>query len=169
MLSIFIGRVIQNVGISSLPAFPIERVNVYLSALGSEVLITSQLSVYAIFILILLLLSPLPDKLDKFSNIIVNSTFLGLIVYFLFYYIPVIPIRTFEFLSSGFPFIIAIIYSRANFFIRGGLILLCIVVLFNLSIRNNTRMDMIFDWHNIDIRSLNDVQRAQYYDEIKPY
>ncbi|OJU81922.1 MAG: hypothetical protein BGN93_03140 [Acinetobacter sp. 39-4] len=148
----------------ALPKVGFERVDVYLSAIGSDVLIASQLNFY-VFVMFSTALLALWQKVHEFAlfdRLCINSVLFGLCIYLLFYFIPIIPLRVLEFYASLYPFVAAIAYkSNRNNAIRIFIVAIYILLFANTMIRNNARLDLVFDWQTIPYENMTEKQIEQ--------
>jgi len=114
-----------------------ERVNVYVAAVGSDYYSSPQFSVQLI---VTALLSLIPFFLPRndLNDVLHNITISGVLIYLGFYWIPVLPLRVFELLTSVIPIYFAFSLTGARFWkVRLIVLALCAVVLMNWHVRNN--------------------------------
>lgn len=165
-ISIPIGAAIGVYSYEILSVLPFERMDLYLKAMGSSVFNAPQLALYPMVILFTvtayILFVPNVDK--KWSLLSSNSCLAGVIIYFIFFSVPVIPLRVLEFLSTLYPFLFSSFFynARVSLKIKYCIFVVYITLFLNLAVKNNTRMDMVFEWHKLDIRYMTDSQREQY-------
>lgn len=124
------------------------RLSVYISALESDYYSVPQFSVQLLASLIISLgLFFLPR--DKFSDTLHNMIIIGVSIYLAFYWIPVIPLRIFEILTSVLPIYLAYILKQKSEWIAKALIItMCLAVSLNFHIRNNS-----FSEDNLKVQS----------------
>lgn len=164
-ISIVFGYIIFSINFSTLPKFNIERIDVYLSAMGSKTLVASRFNLYVVLLAaaVFILLRQKEFKSDIFNSLCIKLALFGICIYFAFYKVPVIPLRVLEFYSSLYPFIFALALSQIKGgFNRAVIFLIPVVLFFNLAVRNNARLDMVFDWQNINYDYMTEIQREQY-------
>lgn len=144
-LTIFIYTIASLVGyfnevfINFLPNFSaFDRLAVYVSALGSGYYSVPQFSVQLLATLLLSLVAfylPRTVFLDNLHNMII----IGVSIYLAFYWIPVIPLRVFEILTSVMPIYFAFAFNDyKKLKVKIILFVLCIVVGLNFHLRNNS-------------------------------
>jgi hypothetical protein len=162
--SALIGLIIEN-NLINIPLTGLERLDIYFSAMGSKALIASQFNAYLLTLLFFAILAIKTgfDKFNSFELIGLNSMVFGICLYLVFYNIPIVTLRVFEFLSALYPFIVARIYLVSNSkFLRLFIIVACAALFLNSSVRNNTRMDMVFPWQKINFDYMSEIQRIQF-------
>lgn len=163
--AIFIGQYMHGGGLSILPTQTFARLDIYLSAIGSEVFTTPQFNFYAI-VMSLICCIAIKNGLKtwtKFERLGIKSILLGLIVYFSMYFLPTIPVRLLEFFTSLYPFVVGATYISSRSKIEKiGIILTFLALFSNTAIKNNTRMDLIFPWQSINYDYMTDLQLEQF-------
>ncbi|MEQ1665011.1 MAG: EpsG family protein [Bdellovibrionales bacterium] len=159
------GQFLANGGITSIPGLSIERLDIYISALGSIGLVSSQFNVYVVAITVVAFLgykNGLEEWTD-FELLGINSMLFGVILYLSFYFVPIVPVRLLELFSCLYPFVVAATYnSSRSKMVKVSLVLLFIGLFVNTAIRNNTRFDLVFPWQAIHIEYMTDLQQEQF-------
>lgn len=165
-ISIPIGALIGVYSYEILSFLPFERMDLYLKAMGSSVFNAPQLALYPIVILFTVTVSVLfvSNGNEKWTRLSSNSCLAGVVVYFIFFSVPVVPLRVLEFLSTLYPFLFSSFFcnDRISLKIKFLVFFVYIILFLNFAVKNNTRMDMVFEWHKLDIRNMTDSQREQY-------
>lgn len=169
LIAIPFGIALKNGALPAVPNLPIDRLNTYVEAFGSEALIASQFNVYVLAqIMTLFVLLNKNYTPTKFELLAIKSTLVGLTFYFSMFAIPIIPLRVLEFMASLHPILAATAFAISkNKLARVFIILLFSGLWLNLAVRNNTRLDLIFDWQHIPLEYMTDIQLDQFYSFIK--
>lgn len=160
LLGSFAAKAVQN-----LPQVGFDRLQVYLDALGSELLTAPQFSFYVVTIFIVACIA-FKNGVAETSGIErygLNAMFLGVIIYMCIYFIPIIPLRILEIFSSLYPFVSAEAYRKS----RSTTEKLFLVVVFfglflNTAVRNNIRIDLVFPWQIINAENLSELQLEHF-------
>ena len=164
-ISALLGYFISETPSIVLVRFGFERIDVYLAAMGSEALTAKQLNLYALVMLTTALLAiwPQDEEITVFDRLCIKSLLFGVSFYLLFFFLPIIPLRVLEFYASVYPFVVAVIF-RANksLVIRLGLVIMYSLLFANLAIKNNTRMDLVYDWQSIPFDYMSEDQIEQF-------
>lgn len=125
-----------------------ERLSVYISALDSDYYSVPQFSIQLLAFLIISL-SVFYFPRDKFSDTLHNMIIAGVSIYLAFYWIPVIPLRVFEILTSVLPIYFAcVLKKKSNWSVQALIFSICLVVSLNFHIRNNS-----FSEDNLKVQS----------------
>ncbi len=130
---------LSNIFVNSLSYFSsFERLSVYISALDSDYYAVPQFSVQLLASLVISL-GAFYFKRDEFLDTLHNMIIIGVSIYLAFYWIPVIPLRVFEILTSVLPIYLACALKKKSEWSAQALILaICILVSLNFHIRNNS-------------------------------
>ncbi|PCC98438.1 EpsG family protein [Halopseudomonas pelagia] len=145
--------------------FGFERIDVYLAAMGSESLTAKQLNLYAIVMLLtaLFAMRQKDSEIVGFDRLCIKAVLFGVSFYLLFFFVPIIPLRVLEFYTSVYPFIVAAIFkSNRSLVVRCGFVFIYILLFANLAIKNNTRMDLVYDWQSIPYDNMSQDQLEQF-------
>lgn len=167
-ISLLIGTISSDLFYIILGWMPSEKIKLYLLSINNGVYVSPLLAYYPLLLLFTVTMLFYQNKYIYFNRWLIfscNSCLSGVILYFLMHKLPVIPIRVLEFLSTLYPFVFAAFFcSEFRFKIvnRSIIIFLFLVLFLNLAVKNNTRLDMVYKWHNLDIRYMTDYQRQQY-------
>lgn len=164
LLAIPAGRFLASGGVL-LPTVSYDRLSVYLNALGSVGLSTPQFSIYVIFISVILCIAYAGGTAEwsRLERCGLNSMAFGAAIYYFIYYVPAVPVRLLEFFSSLYPFVVAATYrTYKSRIVKSFLILLVILLFANTVIKNNTRMDFIVPWQDINTDYMTEIQLKQY-------
>lgn len=125
-----------------------ERIAVYISALGSDYYAVPQFSVQLLASLIISL-GVFWFQRDEFLDTLHNMIIAGVSIYLAFYWIPVIPLRSFEILTSVLPIYFACVLKKKTEMGAQALIfVICLAVSLNFHIRNNS-----FSEENMKVQS----------------
>lgn len=126
------------------------RLVIYLSAREGGVLGTSQLNFFSLSIISIILFSVRYGNVrnwDKFSIGSLNCLLVGVCVYFLIYWIPVVGLRVFEIYASFLPFVAAsCVYHSKKSAVKIVTILMISAIFLNMMVRNGLMKDFIFQW-----------------------
>lgn len=164
-LAAFFGYIIGGSGWIPFASVGFERVDVYLAAMGSELLTTKQLNFYSIVMLstVLLAIRQKDSDISPFDLLCIKSVLFGVCFYLLLYFIPVIPLRVLEFYTSLYPFVVAVAFKvNKGILIRLFIVFMYLLLFANLAIKNNTRMDMVYDWQSIPYENMSEIQIEQF-------
>ena len=162
--ALLLGNHAANV-VNKLPDLGFNRLQVYVDALGSEALSVPQLNFYAVTIFVIVCIA-IKNGVAESSGVdgyAINAMLLGVLIYLCAYFIPVIPIRILEILSSLYPFVAASAYEKSKSKTEKIFLVILFFGLFvNTAIKNNTRIDFILPWHNISINNMTEIQYDQF-------
>lgn len=153
------------VQLTQLPDFGIDRLLTYTTAVGSEALTASPFNFYAISMLLLAYIAYTTGrgKLSGIEKLSVNGMLLGISLYFVTSYIPVVPLRVLEILSCLYPFVAGATYKNTSSKMAKLFMVTLFLGLFvNTSVKNNTRSDFILPWHSINTEYMTEIQLNQY-------
>jgi hypothetical protein len=135
--------------LDSIPGGADARLVAYAAAGQNAVLAVAQLPIFALLVgglVVILLLVADENELTGFELICLRSTFWGLILYLLIYWIPVIGIRSFELLASPLPIIAAAVYRASHRpFARLATIMAMSALFANAMVRNGLMRDLVLD------------------------
>lgn len=166
--SMMMGNISSDLIYSFFSMFPSERIQQYLSAMGNDVYTTPLFALYPAVILFTVTIQYLfRDKMvvNKWLIMSCNACLAGVIVYYISYKIPAIPLRLLEFLSTLYPFVFSALFKikgNSKAVVKMLISAVFMVLFLNLSVKNNTRIDMIYEWQHIDIRYMTELQIQQY-------
>lgn len=166
--SIMMGSITGDLIYGFFSILPSDRIQQYLSSMGNDVYATPLFALYPVIILFTVTMQYIFRSrivVNKWLVMSCNACLAGVIIYFLSYKIPVIPLRALEFLSTLYPFVFSSLFKmkgNSKSVVQILITAIFILLFLNLSVKNNTRMDMIYKWQRIDIRYMTESQIKQY-------
>lgn len=125
------------------------RFSVYFDAFGSELLATQQFNVYAVYSLMVFGLSvrmSTRTRLEPFEYACQSMIFVGLLIYMITFWIPIIGLRALELFASVIPFTTATLVRKFHHQLTKPLIyIITIVLALNMLVRNGIRTDFVLE------------------------